>query len=190
MHFVSDWNVCICSSSFCPVCEACWTCSGERILCAPDTHTVSQKSLCSNRVSAGDDGYGFSLLASAKVMNKLKQYKVKYTRSISITLDALWLKHVGSQCSHLCVSWKVSKAFLMIWGPVNCFPSSFSQLIKCWIAPNLHNWYLCTVQFPHPNPCRWPHTVHSFVFSMWTVSLCLHVSGHASWADNGAFVLC
>lgn len=59
-------------------------------------------------------------------------------------------------------SWlmKPSKAFLKIWDSV--IPSWVSQIINCWIARNLHNWYLCSVQFPHCNPQRWQHTVHCF----------------------------
>lgn len=60
---------------------------------------------------------------------------------------------------------KPSKAFLKIWDSV--IPSRLSQIIKRWIARNLHNWYLRSVQFPHCNPQRRRHTVHCFVRSSW-----------------------
>lgn len=77
---------------------------------------------------------------------------------VLIMIETCWQSVFTSSCLM-----KVSKAFLVIWDSVNCFPSSFSQIIKLWIALNLHNWYLCSVQFPHCNPHRWRHTVHCFV---------------------------
>lgn len=53
-----------------------------------------------------------------------------------------------------------------------CVSSWFSQIIKLWIAHNLHNWYLCTVKSPHCNPRRQQRTVHCFLHIHPTCFLC------------------